>query len=140
MSDDPKRDRLVNVISKRRTQENHWAKVDFLLAHLFVWLAILGSFLTAILAAADVFNKFVLALFAAIPGTAIVVERSFSFAGRASWHWEMVAKLDQFVNELQFEDAKVEAVSKSLGEFRLEMETKYPAMNVEGLSDKPTKT
>lgn len=137
MDEEQKRTALLSKIQTRQTYDDKWARVDFMLAQLFVWLAILSSFLTAILAVADVVPKLVLAMLAAIPGAVILVDKSFSFARRARWHWDMVAKLDQFSNQLQFEDAKVEEVSKRLGEFRFEMEAKFPAMSVEGLSDKP---
>ena len=137
MDEEQKRAALLGKIHTRKAHDDKWARTDFILAQLFVWLAILSSFLTAILAVADVVPKLVLALLAAIPGAVILVDKSFSFARRARWHWDMVAKLDQFSNQLQFEEARVEDVSKQLGEFRFDMEAKFPAMSVEGLGDKP---
>lgn len=130
MDEDRKRTLLIDKIRARQKLDNKWGKFDFILAQLFVWLAILASFLTAILTAADqVQEKLVLALLTAIPGTVIVIEKSFSFARRARWHWEMIARLEQFSNQLEFECSKVEEVSKRLGEFRFDMEKKFPDMS-----------
>lgn len=137
MDEEQKRAALVEKIETRKSYDDKWAGRDFTLAQAFLWLAILSSFCTAILAAADAVPKLLLGFLAAIPGMAILVDRNFSFARRARWHWEMVAKLDQLINKLQFEGAKVEDVAKQLGVLRIEMEEKFPDMKPEGLPDNP---
>lgn len=135
MSDTDKRAALVQKISTRIRADEKWARIDFVFAQAFVWLAILASFFSAILAAGDAVPKLVLAFLAAVPGTVIVVEKSFSFAQRARWHWEMMVGLDQLVNALEYENAPIEQVSKQLSEFRRKMETKFPGMSMQGLAD-----
>ena len=137
MDEDQKREALLEKIETRKSHNEKWAGYDFTLAQTFLWLAILSSFSTAILAAAEAVSKLLLGFFAAIPGLAIVVEKNFSFARRARWHWEMVAKLDQLSNQLRFEGAKVEDVSRQLGVLGVAMEDKFPAINHDGLSEKP---
>jgi hypothetical protein len=77
----------------------------------------------------------VIAIFAAIPGTVIVIERSFSFARRADWHHIMRAQLLQLENSAKYEGASMESVSKAFAELFLEMERKYPGVSTEGLGD-----
>lgn len=137
MDEDQSRAALIDKIETRKSHSEKWAGYDFTLAQTFLWLAILSSFSTAILAAAVEVPKLVLGFLAAIPGLAILVEQNFSFARRARWHWEMVAKLDQLSNQLRFEGAKVEDVSRQLGVLGVAMEDKFPAINHDGLSEKP---
>lgn len=137
MDEEQKRNALIAQMSTRMAYDDKWAGRDFTLAQTFLWLAILASFFTAILAAADAVPKLLLGFLAAIPGAAILVDKNFSFARRARWHWEMVAKLEQLINRLQFEGAQTEAVSKQLGEFRVEMEGKFPDMKTDGFPEKP---
>ena len=139
MDEEQKMTTLLSKIHTRLAYDAKWARTDFIIAQVFIWLAILSSFSTAILTVADVVPKLVLALLAAIPGAVILVDKSFSFARRARWHYDMVAKLDQFSNQLQFEGARVEDVSKQLGQFRVDMEARFPAMSAEGLGDKPAR-
>lgn len=136
MDEEKKRAELVAKIETRKSYDDKWASYDFTLAQTFLWLAILSSFFTAILVAADAVPKLLLGFLAAIPGMAILVDKNFSFARRARWHWEMVAKLDQLINQLQFQGAKVEDVANQLGVLRVEMEDKFPDMRPDGLSDK----
>lgn len=136
MDEEQKRTTLIQKIESRRAYDDKWASRDFTLAQTVLWMAILCSFFTAILAAGDAVPKLLLGFLTAIPGTAILIDKNFSFARRARWHWDMVAKLDQFANQLQFEGAKVEEVSKQLGEFRVQMEANFPDMKTEGFPEK----
>ena len=103
---------LIATISARRQKDERWAKRNFLLSQLFVWSAILASFGSAILSATGSVNRIVVAIFAAIPGTVIVIERSFSFSRRANWHHIMRARLLQLENSVKYEGACIESVSK----------------------------
>ncbi len=140
MSDDKEsRDQLASKISRRLVQDDRWARLDFSLAQLFLWLAILASFVSAALAAADTIPKLWLALLAAIPGTVIVVDKSFSFAKRARWHWEMSSRLERLLLKLQFEGKSVAEVAAEYGDLRVEMEDKFPGMSAEGVADSSVK-
>lgn len=138
MDNEHKRAALVAKIETRMSHDDKWASRDFTLAQTFLWLAILSSFFTAILAAADAVPDLILGFLAAIPGTAILVDKNFSFAQRARWHWEMVARLDQLMNQLQFQGASVEDVANQLGMLRVEMEERFPEMRLDGISEKPS--
>jgi Flp pilus assembly protein TadB len=135
MDEEQKRAALAEKIETRKSYDDKWAGRDFTLAQAFLWLAILSSFCTAILAVAGTVPQLLLGFLAAIPGMAILVDKNFSFARRARWHRKMVARLDQLVNQLQFEGAKVEDVAKQLGVLLIEMEEEFPDMKHEGLPD-----
>ena len=137
MDEQKQRDDLIAKITERLGYDKKWGERDFIFAQIFVWLAILASFFTAILAAADAAPNLVLAFLAAIPGTVIIIEKSFSFGRRTRWHWEMVAGLDELLNQLKYEGAKADEISKKLSSFRKEMEAGYPGMSVEGITERP---
>jgi hypothetical protein len=126
---------LAEKIAARRTQDNHWGVQCFIIAQIFLWLAIMASFGAAIASATGSVSPIIIAVLAAIPGTVIVIDRSFSFARRSSWHHLMRARLEQLENALRYEGASVESVSKALGELFLEMEPRYPGASVEGLTE-----
>jgi hypothetical protein len=127
----PKAD-LIKKISARIAHDEKWAKTDFLCAQIFVWLTILASFFTAILAATEKVSPLLVAFLAAIPGTVIVVEKSFSFGKRARWHWEMVATLEGLLNSLLYEEASIDEVSRQLSEHRKVMEKSFPILYSDG--------
>jgi hypothetical protein len=125
---------LIKTISDRRQQDERWSKSYFFWSQVLLWFAILASFGSAIASATKSVPSILVAIFAAIPGTIIVVERSFSFSHRASWHRIMRARLLMLENSLRYEGASIESVSKAFGELFLEMHPKYPGMSSEGLA------
>jgi len=126
---------LEEKILARKALDERWGKGNFLLAQSFTWIAILASFASAIIVASGECSKFWGTLLAALPGTTMVIEKSFSFAKRTRWNWEMIVGLEELHNQLMFEDIPVEQVSKSLSGFRKTMEAKYPGFSVEGLNE-----
>lgn len=128
MDDEERRSELIKKISARIDHDERWAKLDFLCAQIFVWLTILASFFTAILAAAEAVPPLILAFLAAIPGTVIVIEKSFAFSRRARWHWTMVATLEEYKGQLEFQQVDVAEVSKLYGNFRKTMEDSFPIL------------
>lgn len=131
----PKATELAQLIATRRANDAKWAQRNFMVAQTFMWLAIIASFGTAIASATAKVSPIVIAIFTAIPGTVILIDKSFSFARRAQWHYLMRAKLEQFENALRFEGASVDATSKSLSSLVIEMEQAFPGMDSTGLAD-----
>lgn len=136
MDDIERRAALLEKLAARHEHDTRWAARDFMTAQIFLWTAVISSFATAILAAAadPALPKLLVPTLAAIPGAVIVIDKSFSFSRRAGWHWEMAAKVDQLLNRIQFENAKVEDISKDLSELRMAMEQKFPTMSADGLT------
>ena len=126
---------LLDEIAERIKADQKWGRVDFICAQLFIWLTILASFLTAILAAADEAPAWLIAILAAVPGTAIVVEKSFSFSKRARWHWEMVAALEELQRKLKYQNSSVKEIARQLSSYRSLMEISFPALNTDSLNN-----
>lgn len=141
MDNERMRSELIKKIATRIDHDERWARLDFLCAQIFVWLTILASFFTAILAAAEAVPPLLLAFLAAIPGTVIVIEKSFAFSRRARWHWAMVAALEEYKSKLEFQNADVAEVAKLFGEFRKVMEDSFPILYADvSLSTTASKT
>lgn len=89
MEAEQKRTELIDKITTRIGYDEKWARSDFFCAQIFVWLTILASFFAAILTAAQAASALFLALLAAIPGTMIVIEKSFAsvnvLGGTGKW-------------------------------------------------------
>lgn len=134
---DQLRRELAKKFSERMRKAGRWARTDFMLAQVFTWLAILASFLSAILTAGETLkdNKLLLALLTAIPGTVIVIEKSFGFAKRARWHWEFEAALDKLHTQLTFGKKPIEQAAQEYGDLRVSMEVTFPAGGPETLGD-----
>lgn len=137
MNEDMTKQDLLSEITEHRIYDEKWGKADFTWAQSITWAAILASFGSAIASATGDAPPFALALFAAIPGTVIVIEKSFVFARKAQWHWTMGVRLQKLENALKFEDAKVDETSRQLSELRIEMWEKWPGTSAEGLGETP---
>ena len=111
-----------------------WASKNFLIAQTFTWLAVLASFGSAIAAATEKVNSILLAIFAAVPGTVILIDKSFSFARRASWYYMKRAKVQQLRNSLSFEGAQTADVSQKFSELTIKLEEEFPPMDTTGLT------
>ena len=128
--------RLLAKLSSRKNFHARWALRDFLVAQVFVWLAIGGSFVASILSTIkESIHPAVLATVAAIPAAVILIDRSFSFAKRAKWHYMFEAELERLANAVEFEGKDVAAVAHSFGELRVQMERSFPSLAVDGLDD-----
>jgi|CXWL01.1.fsa_nt_gi hypothetical protein len=141
MDEEHNRKDLLKLIEERRKENYFWAKWNFITAQLFLWLAIVSSFLAAILTANGEIPKFTLALLVAIPGVVIVIDKTFSFSRRALWNMDNAAKYEQLYNQLKFEAVEIKEVSKKLAEAQLEMVENFPAMSSDWIAsnNKPPK-
>jgi hypothetical protein len=120
-------DEILHVIRRRRASNRRWELINFIAYQLLLLISIFASFGSAILAAANVMPSIVIALLTAIPGVAIVLDRSFLFADRWRWHNAVSTQYSALENMLVFEGKSIEHVSKAMGEYQLLMETKYPS-------------
>jgi hypothetical protein len=133
MSDDKKAE-LKRRLILRRKFDDKWASINFVFAQVFVGTSILASFGTAIVAASNIASPLVLSILASIPGTAIIIDRSFRFADRWRWHCIVAIKYAALEQRLTIEDASVEEISRAMSDYLFEMEKKYPAHN-RGMGD-----
>ncbi len=121
-----KRTELLDRLRKRRAFDDKWATTNFVLSQVFIGTSILASFGSAIVAAANIASPIVVAVLAAIPGTAIVIDRSFLFGARWRWHCAVSTRYTALEQELLFEGGTVEQVSETMSEFLSDMEERYP--------------
>ncbi|KKR02845.1 MAG: hypothetical protein UT30_C0047G0005 [Candidatus Uhrbacteria bacterium GW2011_GWF2_39_13] len=80
--------KLLDQIRIRRKFDEKWALVNFIASQVFVGISIFASFGSAIVATANITSPLVVGILAAIPGTAIVIDRGFLFAAR--WRWQLL--------------------------------------------------
>jgi hypothetical protein len=104
-----------------------------LYAQLLVWIAILGSFGTAVASATELCPPLIIALCAAIPGTVIVIDKTLSFASRARlYHW-MRAEVECLKNGLQFQDVTTKDTVTAYNAIIREMTQRFPSVSTSGL-------
>lgn len=130
MDDLEKRKALLQKIRARQARDAIWGRWDFIIAQCFLWIAIVASLGTALVIAfaQQPISKPITAIFAAIPGTVIVIDRTFSFAHRARWHRELYLRLDELANDLEFRDFPVRDVAERLSALRIKMQETFPGM------------
>lgn len=127
------KEQLLHRLQTRRAFDEKWATTNFVLSQVFTATAIFASFGAAIVAAANITSPIVLAFLTAIPGTVIVVDRSFLFAARWRWHCTVATRFTALEQALVFEGGTVQEVSKAMTAFLLGMEERYPTGKAEGL-------
>jgi hypothetical protein len=140
MSSESARQELLVQIASRRAFDQKWGDRCYLFSLFFIGLAICASFGSAVVAAVSNVPPVALALLAAIPGTVILIERGFSLAPRARWHWASVARLRELENALSFEGVSVEEASKRFSTLRITMDAKYPGVSTEIFLDQRSST
>ena len=102
------------------------AKRNYLTAYVCYAIAIAASLLSTIAIAADFPSKPVLALVAAIPGTALLVNSVFSLEKKSAWHYEKYHHYESLLYRVRFEGFSIPSASKELRTFNEEMERLYP--------------
>lgn len=121
------REDLLSRLRARHAFDKRWETVNFVAYQALLLIAIFSSFGAAIVAAASLASPIVVSLLTAVPGVAIVIDRSFLFADRWRWHNSVSTQFVAFEQKLVFEGATVEEISRVQGEYLLLMETRYPS-------------
>jgi hypothetical protein len=119
--------------------EHHkkWERRDFPLAQIFVWVGIVTSVAASLHAAgAFTLEKLSAAVLAAIPGAVLVVDRTFKFAARASWHAVYRASLKALYRKLRDEKATDASISPEKSKLKIEMEKMFPPVESSSLGGK----
>ena len=114
-----------------------WSGRDFAWAQIFIWLGIVAS-IAASLNAAKAFELCKLhgAILAAIPGAVLVVDRTFKFASRASWHSLYVAYLKALHRRIRDQGETEAIVSPDKSKLNIEMEKMFPPLDAAGIGAK----
>lgn len=108
--------RFINELEKELNKRRRYITMDFILAHLFVWLSVIASFFSAILIAEDTSkpSSISLAIIAGIPGLVVVVEKSFDFAGRYVWGIMYKLEIQDLIDEVKFQHIEIFDATKKL--------------------------
>lgn len=122
---------LEKKINSERKYHYRWASIDFTIAQTIVLVSILASFAAAILIGIDGDGiKWGIAACAAIPGTAIVIERNISFYRRSVWHVDFGLKLEMLLAKLQVGEIEPSEAKIAFVALKQEMEEIFPPMEV----------
>ena len=127
------REQLIQRLHARRAIDEKWASRNFILSQVFTATSIFASFGAAIVAAANIASPLVLAFLTAIPGSVILIDRSFMLAARWRWHCTVATRLSALEQTLVFEGGNVKEISEAMMSFLSDMEEKYPTGKAEGL-------
>ena len=121
---------LIGEIEQGIEHHARWYSRDFTLAQSILWIGILASAGSALIAA-EVFDleKWKGALIAAIPGVVIVVDKSFKFAARASWHSIFRTSLKGLRRDIRDNGMPHPEVAAKLSKLEEDMEKLFPSLD-----------
>ena len=129
---------LLDEIEQDIDHHTKWEGRDFSSAQIFLWIGIVAS-VAASLHAAGAFaidNKLCGAVLAAIPGVVLIIDKTFKFAARASWHALYRASLKSLFRKLRNESAPINTVSAERSKLEFEMEKMFPPLDSGSLTGK----
>ena len=118
---------LQNEISKKIKHRRRFEVMDFRLAHLFLWVSILASFISTIAVASGVKeeNKILIAVIAGIPGLVILIDKTFDFKRRSVWGAMFRIELEDLKDKFAFKKGDPYLVAKKLREIERKFELLY---------------
>lgn len=115
-----------------------WEFREFLSAQVFVWMGI-GASMASTLYASGVLDigRQMAAMIGAAPGVIIVVDKTFKFAARASWHAKYRASLNSLFRKLRDEHLPASSVSQAFSKLEIDMEAIFPPLDTTNIGGKP---
>ena len=133
-------------IQTKESEHRKWESSDFVRAQLTLWIGILTS-IAASLNATGVIPRpgcvsekaaaLIAAVIAAIPAGVIVVDKTFKWSARSSWHRLYGIRLRMLLRSMDFGGVDAAMTSEKLGKVELEMHNTFPALDAGALV--PTK-
>lgn len=129
---------LRTELASQILHHRKWEFRDFLSAQVFVWIGI-GASVTSTLYASGVLDisRQVAAMIGAAPGVIIVVDKTFKFAARASWHAKYRASLNGLFRKLRDEHLPASNVSQAFSKLEVDMEASFPPLETSSIGGKP---
>jgi hypothetical protein len=128
------RDKSLFDLKKRVAFDNRYSWQHLYLAIIWNWVAVIGTFGSAALAAVGGFPSWLLAGLSGSAGIAVIVLQKFSFYRRSRFHRMMQVNVEKLVRAIEYENAHPAEISKQYSELMLRMEPLYPGHGLEGLS------
>lgn len=131
----------TEVISELKDKESHhskWQDKDFSKAQKVLWIGILASVIAALHAAGALtrpdwldpsWAKFLAAAVAGTPALAIMVDKTFKWGARSSWHALFAIRLRKLIRSVRDQEVSPVEVSKSLGDLEVEMHNAFPPLD-----------
>ncbi len=129
------RQKILADLKERAAFDDKYSWRHLHLANIWNWIAILGSFGSATIAATGMFPSWLVAALAAVPGIAVIILQRFSFYRRSRFHRIMQVKVEKLTRALEYEGANPGDISKQYSNLLLEMEPLYPGHGLEGFSE-----
>lgn len=124
MSNDTFDQELRNTIE----QCTKWAKRNYVYAHVVFILSVLGSFVAAVLAAAEYHNAALTSALAALPGLMLLINNTLRFEERTKWFWRKIRMTEGYYRKIRDAgDPKTDALSASYSEDAEKLEMDWPA-------------
>ena len=98
--------------------------------------AVGGSFLAAVLAAAEV-EPWIVAAGAAIPALATSLQQTVDYRGRSAWYFLKAASYDAILLRLRYSGLTVEAAAQELAHLEVSMEQRWSEFVRSSASPRP---
>lgn len=115
-----------------------WEFREFLSAQVFLWIGI-GASVASTLYASGVLDisRQLAAMIGAAPGVIIVIDKTFKFAARASWHAKYRASLNALLRRLRDEHTPASNVSQAFSKLEIDMEAVFPPLDTSNFGGRP---
>jgi len=116
---------LQNEITNKIKRRRKFELMDYRLAHLFLWISILASFVSTISVASGKIGdlKIYFAVIAGIPGLVIVIDKTFDFKRSAVWGTMFRIELEELKDDFTFKKIDSYQVAKKLREIERKFES-----------------
>jgi hypothetical protein len=121
---------LLEELRARMAFDLRCSRREYRRAGVFALCATIGSFAASLTAITGAVPPWIVALVAAIPGTAILLDRSLAPFERARWHVAVETRLQALARALTYEDADPMQISREYSRIMIEMEDRYPPVIV----------
>lgn len=135
---DPKASDLHTYIENSLIEHRRWESSDFVRAQCFLWLGILASIVASLNATgviprphwlAEDSAKLFSAIVAAIPAAVIVIDKTFKWSARSSWHALFGIRLRAVLRGMDHRGLDITKASEEVDRIELDMHNTFPALD-----------
>jgi hypothetical protein len=122
--------RVKEFVTKLENGAEHYAamaRIDFTVACLLFWIAVLTSIAAALGAYFSLSQK-TISILAAAPALVMLIEQTFSFEARSNWHWERTHILKDVAGQVRFKNLSVEDAFDQKNKRLDELEKRFPKL------------
>jgi len=120
------KEEFLNVLSGQLVKEHQWESNNFFCYHIAMWLSIVISFCSTILAAFNLVSSAALSILSAATAVVLLLDKKFMFPQRWRWHNERRIHLEKIRNQINFEGLSIKEASASFNDLIISMERNYP--------------